>query len=115
MSKNRDRLSIIAAILEAANSGSSKTRIMFRANLSFKILEKYLSATVSAGFLRIDDCRYILTDSGREFLRLYRENNESYVKAQKFLERLTSERKKLSTLCENTRWVDHAGSFMEQK
>ncbi len=101
MSKNRDRLSIIAAVLEAANSGSSKTRIMFRANLSFKILEKYLGAAVSTGFLRIEGCRYILTDSGREFLKQYRETNESYVKAQQFLDRLTSERKKLSNLFEN--------------
>ncbi len=74
-----------------------------------------MNAAVNAGFLRIEGCRYILTDAGREFLKLYRENNESYVKAQKFLERLTSERKKLSTLCENSRWVDRASSIMEQK
>ena len=35
LGKNRDRLSIIAAILEAANFGASKTHIMFNVNLSF--------------------------------------------------------------------------------
>lgn len=40
LGKNRDRLSIVAAILEAVNSGASKTRIMFSANLSFSLLEK---------------------------------------------------------------------------
>ena len=49
MGKNRDRVSIIAAILESAHSGSSKTRIMFSANLSFSLLGKYLGVAVSAG------------------------------------------------------------------
>jgi len=43
LGKNRDRVSIVAAILEAAHSGSSKTRIMFSANLSFSLFEKDLS------------------------------------------------------------------------
>ena len=35
MGKNRDRLGIVAAILDAANPGTSKTRIMFSANLNY--------------------------------------------------------------------------------
>ena len=35
LGKNRDRLSIVAAILEAANSGAGKTRIMLQANLNY--------------------------------------------------------------------------------
>src|SRR3989304_1871834 len=37
--KNRDRVRIVADLLEAAGSGSGKTKIMFGANLSFKLLE----------------------------------------------------------------------------
>jgi len=52
MGRNRDRLSIVAAILEAANPGTSKTRIMCSANLSFSLLEKYLDVTSRAGFFK---------------------------------------------------------------
>jgi predicted transcriptional regulator len=54
LGKNRDRLSIVAAILEAVNSGASKTRIMFSANLSFSLLEKYLANYFGS---RICSCR----------------------------------------------------------
>ena len=33
----------------------NKTRVMFGANLSFKLLEKYLDLFVSAGFVLVDD------------------------------------------------------------
>ena len=46
LGKNRDRLSIVAAILEAVNSGATKTRIMFNTNLNFRLLEKYLDISV---------------------------------------------------------------------
>lgn len=35
LGKNRNRLSIIAAILDVASEGSSKTRIMYQANLNY--------------------------------------------------------------------------------
>jgi len=46
LGKYRDSLCIVAAILESANSGASKTRIMYQANLSFSLLEKYLDVAV---------------------------------------------------------------------
>ena len=36
MRKNRDRLSLIAAILKVADTGANKTKIMYMVNLSFK-------------------------------------------------------------------------------
>ena len=101
MGKNRDRLCIIAAILEATNYGSSKTRIMFSANLSFKLLEKYLGLVMSAGFVQVSGSVYLLTESGREFLRLYNDFHERYAKAQEQIEALDSEHAKLAQLCEN--------------
>jgi predicted transcriptional regulator len=102
LGKNRDRLSIVAAILEATNSGASKTRIKIRANLSFSLLEKYLGVVVGAGFLRVEGCMYELTERGREFLKQYRRLNERYVEAQKLLEALGYERKKLALTCEDS-------------
>jgi predicted transcriptional regulator len=99
LGKNRDRLCIVAAILEAANLGVSKTRIMFMANLSFKLLEKYLGVVLGAGFVRVEGCRYELTERGREFLKQYRRFHERYVGAQKYLEALGCEREKLALSC----------------
>ena len=101
LGKNRDRVSIVAAILEAANSGASKTHIMFGANLSFSLLEKYLDVVVGAGFVRVEDSRYVLTERGREFLKHYRRFHERYVEAQKLLEALDCEREKLALMCED--------------
>ncbi len=42
MKRNRDRVRLVAAILEAARNGANKNRIMYDANLSYKLLEKYL-------------------------------------------------------------------------
>jgi len=100
LNKNRDRLSIVAAILEAANSGASKTHIMLGANLSFNVLEKYLDVVVRAGFVRVAGRRYELTGPGREFLRRYRHFYERYVGAQRLLEALDCEREKLDLMCE---------------
>jgi len=57
LGKNRDRLGIIAAILEAASVVSTKTRIMYAANLSFKLLEKYLETVLEAGFVSVSESR----------------------------------------------------------
>ena len=98
MGKNRDRLSIIAAILEAANSGASKTRIMFSANLSFKLLEKYLDVVIKAGFVRIEYSNYRLTEQGRAFLKNYKLLQEKFSRTQGLLEALSCERDKLDEL-----------------
>ena len=100
LGKNRDRVSIVAAILEVADSGVSKTRIMFGANLSFKLLEKYLGVVVGAGFVRVEGSRFVLTEYGQEFLERYKEFNERYVGAHKLLEALDCEREKLGLMCE---------------
>jgi predicted transcriptional regulator len=103
LGKNRDRLCIVAAILEAANLGATKTHIMVGANLSFSLLEKYLDVVVGAGFVRVEGSRYVLTLQGREFLVQYRRFRERYVGAQKLLEALGCERAKLVLMCENPR------------
>ena len=103
MGKNRDRISIIAAILEAAKSGHSKTRIMFAANLSFMLLEKYLNVTISAGFVRVEGSIYKLTARGEEYLKHYKLFEERYLRAQELLEGLDSERERLAQSCEQSK------------
>lgn len=99
MSKKRDFLSIVADILEAAHSGTSKTRIMHSANLSFQLLEKYLETVISSGLIEVKGSAYTLTDRGRVFLKKYELFQGRYAKAQKMLEDLSCERDQLSQLC----------------
>jgi len=83
MSKYRDRLQIIADILYIANDRARKTRIMYQANLSYKLLCRYLDEVLDAGLVRSadDDC-YVLTAKGKEFLS----RHESYAKRCESLE-----------------------------
>ncbi len=100
VSKNRDRLRLVAAVLEAARTGASKTRIMYMANLSFKLLEKYLGAAMSIGFVQQVGSTYELTEKGIEFLEKYNRFSERYSKVQKTLKDLASERNMLDQLCQ---------------
>ena len=100
--KNRDSLRIIADILSSTNSGVSKTKIMFSANLSFKLLEKYLAIVIGSGLVQVNGSKYELTLQGREFIKNYNTIEERYVSAHKMVESLDSERKKLSLIYENS-------------
>jgi predicted transcriptional regulator len=99
LGKYRDRVSLIAALLSAAGSGSNKTRIMFGANLSFKLLEKYLETSIKLGFLQLNGAIYHVTTDGRNFLKRYLAFQERYVKAQENLDEISVERAHLELLC----------------
>ncbi len=100
LGKNRDSLAIVAAILEAAlrDGGTSKTRIMYAANLSFRLLEKYLARSIDAGVLSVSGSTYQLTDEGRDFLNKYRSIHGRIARTQMQLDTLSHERKQLAQL-----------------
>jgi len=79
-SKRRDKLYIVAEILEIARDGSLKTQIMYRANLSFTQLNDYLRFMLKINLLervlRNDREIYRATGKGLDFLQRYREINE---------------------------------------
>jgi predicted transcriptional regulator len=70
--KRRDKLIIMAEIICIAKKGTSKTHIMFKANLSFSQLNQYLSALSNAGLLEkiADNGRIVFraTPKGRDFV-----------------------------------------------
>lgn len=99
MGKNRDKLSLVAAILEAASTGAGKTRIMYAANLSFKLLEKYIALTLSLNLLQNSGSVYSLTEKGVQFLQKYSHFQDRYSKVQKTLKDLATERETLEQLC----------------
>jgi predicted transcriptional regulator len=75
--KRRDKLYIIAEILDIAKDGVLKTQIMYRANLSFTQLNDYLEFMLKVNLIdRIvekDKEIYKATSKGLDFLQRYRE------------------------------------------
>ena len=70
--KNRGRLEIIRDMLSAASEKTRKTRIMYQASLSYRLLEKYLKSLLESGLVQcVDDSFYLITWKGKEFLQSY--------------------------------------------
>ena len=69
----RNDLDICAEILQIVKDGAKKTRIVYGANLNFKIVEKYLRRLIENGLLdMMDERRFITTRKGAQFLKQYR-------------------------------------------
>ena len=73
--KKRKSEEIIASILDTARNGSTKTRIMYVAYLSFSQLQKYMKYTMDNKLIDLDpnDKKYLTTERGFEFLRRFEE------------------------------------------
>ena len=73
--KYRSRTEIVAIILEAANGGATKTKIMYRAFLSYAQLKEYLSVLIGNKLLdHLESPQiYKTTEKGLSFLKM---NNE---------------------------------------
>lgn len=75
--RNRSRVEILVNILSVAHEGALKTHIMYKANLSHKQLDKYITHLSNNGMLkRVPDpasgkLRYEVTEKGVEFLKDY--------------------------------------------
>ena len=73
----RDRLNIIAEIMEVATERKVKTQIMYMVNLSFNQLKEYLNYLTERGFLRIrvenGKKFYEITAKGIRYIENYRE------------------------------------------
>ena len=71
-SKRRDKLSIMAEILEISRKGTLKTQIMYKANLSFAQLNEYLRFMLKTQLLNKFRANrkdiYGVTKKGEEFL-----------------------------------------------
>jgi predicted transcriptional regulator len=71
--KYRSRADIVSRILEAANRGTSKTKIMYVAYLSYSQLKGYLTMLTENGLLEYQQTeqKYRTTEKGLKFLRTY--------------------------------------------
>ena len=80
--KYRSRTDITAQILEAANGGVTKTKIMYKAFLSYAQLKEYLTVLIENGLLEYIEGEqiYKTTEKGTRFLKIYNQIGE-YVAA----------------------------------
>ena len=71
--KYRSRTEIASQILEAANLQTTKTKIMYKAFLSYAQLKEYLEMLTANGLLEYQQSEelYRTTIKGRKFLDLY--------------------------------------------
>ena len=84
--KYRSRTEIVAMILEAANGGATKTKIMYKAFLSYAQLREYLSVLIENNLLEYLDGSqtYKTTEKGLNFLKMHNEIGELLQTAVKF-------------------------------
>src|SRR3712207_1714377 len=75
---NRSSIDIVSRILEAANGGASKTKIMYRALLSYNQMKEYVNFLTQKGLLvhgyhqRQEEVHtYRTTEKGLRFLATY--------------------------------------------
>jgi predicted transcriptional regulator len=74
--ERRGGLEIIADILLVAKEGEKKTQIVYKANLNFKRVGKYLPYLVDKGLIENRDNEYKTTERGKEFLKDYQKMKE---------------------------------------
>jgi predicted transcriptional regulator len=77
--KYRSRSDIVGLLLDAANGGgATKTKLMYKAYLSFNQLREYLALLVENGLVEYEQGMqtYRTTEKGMRVLRLQNEVNE---------------------------------------
>jgi predicted transcriptional regulator len=76
----RDRLGILAEILETAKNKQGKTKIMYRVNLSFTQVNEYLSFLSEMGFIKVQKEKgrksYETTSKGYSYVDNYVEMSQ---------------------------------------
>jgi predicted transcriptional regulator len=76
--KYRSRTEIVGNILEAANGGATKTKIMYKAFLSYVQLKEYLSILIENNLLEYIDGthKFKTTEKGLNYLKMHNEIGE---------------------------------------
>ena len=73
--KYRSRTEIVGNILDAANGGAAKTKIMYKAFLSYGQLKEYLTLLIEKNLIEYFDGthKFKTTEKGLYFLKMHNE------------------------------------------
>ncbi len=69
----RSRIDLIIDVLEVAKMGVSKTGLVYRTNLNFKLANNYLEIFQNQGLMEKKLDKYITTDKGKAFIQKAKE------------------------------------------
>jgi predicted transcriptional regulator len=77
----RSRIDIIAQLLDAASSPTTKTKMMYKAMLSYEQLKEYLVMLSENDLIRYDkpSQRFATTDKGFQLIKRYEDLSELIV------------------------------------
>jgi len=75
----RERIEIMADILYSCSQQRTKTDIMYKVNLNYTQLKKYLSSLTAQGLLVTENNKYSTTKKGYRFLNLFAQLNRILV------------------------------------
>ena len=81
-SKRRSDIEISADILKVAMNGAKKSHIVYRANLNFDVVKRYIKRLNDAGLINLPsiECRLFKTTSkGMEYISQY-EHLNTYIR-----------------------------------
>ncbi len=100
--KHRSSLEIVKDMLLVASSKVKKTRIMYQANLSYRLMEKYLGSLLDSGLVACDDdsC-YLITKRGKVFLERYQDYLDRRRKIGEEIRMVRKDRLVLEDMCFN--------------
>ena len=75
---NRSRTEIVAMILDAANGGTTKTKIMYFAFLSYNQVKEYLSILIETNLIEylVGVNKFKTTEKGLNFIKMHNEIGE---------------------------------------
>ena len=77
----RNDIDICADILRIARVGAKKTHLVYKANLNFEIVKKYLSRLSENRLISSENGQYITTEEGVKFLDNYQEFASRYLRS----------------------------------
>lgn len=86
LSQRRSSLEIVAEILRIARRGARRTRIVYGANLNFKMLREYLKKLEDAGLVTVSNGGSLIrtTEKGHRFLRQFYGLEKLYLRNRDF-------------------------------
>ena len=101
MGNYRRKLDIIADILYVVSGSAKKTQIMYQANLSYAVMQKYLAEMTGASLISFEDEKrcYVLNGKGRAFLDAYQEYSKTNRHLEKGLNDVRTKKGVLEKLC----------------
>jgi predicted transcriptional regulator len=78
--KYRSKSDMVGLILEAANGGATKTKIMYSAFLSFEQLKQYLAYLLERDLIEHEEItqKFRTTEKGMRVLKLQNQINEEF-------------------------------------